>query len=192
MDDKPYIGIDEVGRGPWAGPLVAVAAYGRDSDLPTGVTDSKQLSKKRRDSLHRDIVSSVRVGIGWSSPDEIDANGLSEATASAIEAALLSLGKTGPIFLDGNVNYLEGVEVSLSPKGDQNYPLIGAASIVAKQLRDRYMAYLDISYPAYGFAQHVGYGTKTHQAALADYGVTPYHRRSFKPIAQYIDQAEGG
>ncbi len=183
---KPYIGIDEVGRGPWAGPLVAVAAYGRDSDLRESVTDSKKLSKISRDRLHKYIVSSVPVGIGWSGPEEIDAVGLSKATANAIESALSSLGKDGPIFLDGNVNYIKKRYVNLHSKGDQKYPLIGAASIVAKQLRDSYMGYLDSCYPGYGFVRHVGYGTKEHQSAIAKYGVTSHHRKSFKPIVRYI------
>ena len=188
--DEFYIGIDEVGRGPWAGPLVSVAAYGRDRDVPTRVTDSKSLSQKVRDDLHQEIVKSVRLSIGWTLPAELDELGLSAATSQAMELAVLNLNQVAPIYLDGNVDYLPNHNVELVPKGDLSVPLIGAASIVAKQLRDRYMQHIDSCYPEFGFGAHVGYGTKQHKVALEKYGPSQQHRRSFKPVQRLISEAE--
>lgn len=176
------LGIDEVGRGCWAGPLV-VGAVILERKIP-GLTDSKQLSKKRRIELDKQIRESAKfVGLGWVEPKEIDRLGLTASMKLAIERALKRAPKVDQIIIDGNVNYLaENPNAIAQIKADQAEPAVSAASIVAKVARDGYMSDVAKSHPDFGFEKHAGYGTALHKHAIQTHGLTPLHRRSFKPI----------
>lgn len=183
------IGIDEVGRGPWAGPLVVGAVILGD-DIE-GLDDSKKLSKKRRDTLSAEIYSkAIAVGLGWVAAEEIDRIGLSKslelATIRAIEEIKVPYSS---IVIDGTINFLKdtgkGPYVTTLPKADSIVPSVSAASIIAKVARDNYMAEQDLIYPGYSFKSHVGYGTSAHRKAIDELGVTPLHRLSFAPLAKY-------
>jgi len=184
------LGIDEVGRGPWAGPLV-VGAVVMGGVLIEGLTDSKKLSKKRRVAL--DIIIRAQAsgfGLGWVSATEIDEIGLAAALKLATIRAVEQV-KTpyNEIIIDGTVNFLKettkGSYVATMKKADLLVPSVSAASIIAKVARDNFMALQDEAYPGYGFASHVGYGTAAHIQAIADLGVTPLHRLSFAPLKKY-------
>lgn len=184
------LGIDEVGRGPWAGPLVvgAVVLGGAPID---GLTDSKKLTKKRREEL--DVIIRAQAagyGLGWVHADEIDELGLSESLKLATMRAVEQI-KTPyhEIIIDGTINLLAGTRkgqyVTTMKKADLLVPSVSAASIIAKVARDNYMAEQDAVYEGYKFGSHVGYGTAAHRAAIDKYGVTPLHRLSFAPLAKY-------
>lgn len=183
------LGIDEVGRGPWAGPLV-VGAVVLGSNIE-GLTDSKRLSKKRREELDGRIRTTASgYGLGWSHADEIDSLGLSEALRLATIRAVGQV-KTPyhEIIIDGTVNLLEGTTkgkyVTTMKKADLLVPSVSAASIIAKVARDSFMAKQDSVHEGYGFSSHVGYGTVAHLAAIEKLGVTPLHRLSFAPLLKY-------
>lgn len=182
------VGIDEVGRGPWAGPLVfgAVVLGGETID---GLDDSKKLSKKRRHDLDKEIRSKAQsFGLGWVSSFELDEIGLSQACELGCRRALeqISVPYT-EIIIDGTVNFLrntgKGPYVTTIKQADQLIPSVSAASILAKVARDTYMAAQAELLPEYNFAEHVGYGTSRHREALLEFGVSQIHRRSFKPVA---------
>lgn len=185
------LGIDEVGRGPWAGPLV-VGAVILNGQIE-GLTDSKILSKKRREELAREIHATATVGLGWVHADEIDKMGLGRALALACRRAVEQVDSTGvayqEIIIDGTINLLKDTQkgrfVTTMKKADLLIASVSAASIVAKVARDQFMAEQDALYPEYDFASHVGYGTAAHRAAIAKHGVTPLHRLSFAPLAKY-------
>jgi ribonuclease HII len=182
------VGIDEVGRGCWAGPLV-VGAVALKTDI-VGLTDSKRLSKQERSRLAELIQNNAYVGLGWVSNAEIDDIGLSSALRLAAERATADfpLERTSQIIIDGNQNFLPGVTgVITAVKADLDYPCVSAASIVAKVARDEYMAEQAARYPGFGFERHVGYGTKHHLEALLIHGVTPLHRTSFAPIRKLLE-----
>ncbi len=183
------IGLDEAGRGAWAGPLV-VGAVGLDCVLE-GLRDSKKLDKAQRELLTKKIRSSAKfVGIGVVEPSEIDELGLSQAHFLAYKRALKNLAGKHEIIIDGNVNYLpELPNAKCIIKADQTVPEVSAASIVAKVFRDNLMAELSVQYPNYGFDHHVGYGTKHHVDSLLKNGLTPIHRKSYKPIQAIINGA---
>jgi ribonuclease HII len=187
------LGIDEVGRGPWAGPLV-VGAVVLGGCVPEGIDDSKKLSKKRREALADAIYETAQaVGLGWVSANELDQLGMSEALREATRRAVLAIHTPyHEIIIDGTVNFLSGTPlekyVTVSPKADSLFPSVSAASIVAKVARDRYMTKQDALYPNYGFAAHAGYGVARHRQAIEAYGVTPLHRLSFAPLKKF--QAE--
>lgn len=184
------LGIDEVGRGPWAGPLVvgAVVLGGVTID---GLTDSKKLTKKRREELDviiRELAAGI--GLGWVHADELDEVGLSAALRLATKRAVEQV--TVPyheIIIDGTINFLaetnKGQYVTTLAKADLLIPSVSAASIVAKVARDAYMRDQDELFPGYKFGSHVGYGTAVHRAAIEQLGVTPLHRLSFAPLAKY-------
>lgn len=188
------LGIDEVGRGPWAGPLVVGAVVLAGIEIE-GLTDSKKLSKKRRDELDliiRDRASGY--GLGWVSAEEIDEIGLSAALKLATIRAVEQI--TVPyheIIIDGTINFLKETSkaryVTTLAKADLLIPSVSAASIIAKVARDNFMAGQDLVYPGYSFKSHVGYGTTAHRTAIAKLGVTPLHRRSFAPIAKLAGTA---
>jgi ribonuclease HII len=179
------VGIDEVGRGCWAGPLLVVAARSR-KDLPEGLADSKTLSKKRREELLEAIIDSCDLGEGWVQPHEIDRLGLSRAMKLGVSRALMDLGALldEPIIMDGLVNYCpaEFSGVVTVAKADSLHPIVSAASVYAKVMRDKHMVRAAQFYPNYKFEKHVGYGTKLHMAMLKRYGVSKIHRQSYKPI----------
>lgn len=184
------VGIDEVGRGPWAGPLVVGAVVLGDVDI-SGLTDSKKLTKKRREELNAEILErAAGVGLGWVHADELDTLGMSKSLVEATKRAVGQI--TVPyheIIIDGTVNFLKdtgkGPYVTTLKKADLLISSVSAASIVAKVARDMFMAEQDTLYPGYGFAAHVGYGTVLHREAIAKHGITPLHRLSFAPLAKY-------
>ncbi len=184
------LGIDEVGRGPWAGPLVVGAVVLGGATIE-GLTDSKKLSKKRRQELDiviRDQASGY--GLGWVTAEEIDQIGLSAALNLATRRAVEQIqAPYHEIIIDGTINFLrdtaKGRYVTTLKKADLLVPSVSAASIIAKVARDDYMATQDQLYPGYGFSNHVGYGTAAHIAAINQLGVTPLHRLSFAPLAKY-------
>lgn len=193
------LGIDEVGRGPWAGPLVvgAVILGGAEID---GLDDSKKLTKKRREALDVEIREKAAAhALGWVSARELDDIGMSEAlrlaTRRAVEQVQAQCRQQNlafsEIIIDGKVNFLRGTAlekfVATMPKADGLIPSVSAASIVAKVARDQFMAEQDAVYPGYGFASNAGYGVAKHRAAIERLGVTPLHRLSFAPLAKYAD-----
>lgn len=187
--ENMIVGIDEVGRGAWAGPLVvgAVLLGGAPID---GLTDSKLLSKKQRERLDIEIrQKAVAVGLGWVSAKDIDKIGLSQALKLASRRAIAHIQQEyHEIIIDGTIALLDDPRVTLMKKADLLVPSVSAASIVAKVARDNYMRQLDGVFPGYKFAGHVGYGTAAHRAAIDKLGVTPLHRLSFAPLKKYNGQ----
>ena len=196
------LGIDEVGRGPYAGPLVIGACIlgdwqnSENAEWIEKLTDSKKLSAKRREELYVLIKEkALATATGWVSSAEIDEIGLSEALRLATRRAVKQIQKTkvpfSEIIIDGTMNFLVGTKlekyVSTLKKGDFLVKEISAASILAKVERDKYMAELDAVYPEYGFGKHVGYGTAAHQKAMEEFGLTPEHRRSFRPVREIAE-----
>jgi len=184
-------GVDEAGRGPLAGSVVAAAVILPDSyDLP-GLTDSKKLSQARRESLESQIKS---VAIAWSvaraSCEEIDQINILQASLLAMQRAVVSLDHIpDKVLVDGNRAPELSLPTECIVKGDLSEACISAASILAKQCRDREMVLLDKQYPQYGFAQHKGYPTRVHREALLKYGVCPQHRRSFRPVREGLNKS---
>lgn len=184
------LGIDEVGRGPWAGPVAVGAVVLGDVKIE-GLTDSKKLSKRRRKQLDVQIrEQAAGYGLGWAAVGEIDTLGLSKALALATRRAVEQVRVPyHEIIIDGTVNFLQntakGSYVTTLKKADLLIPAVSAASIIAKVARDAYMAAQDDVYQGYNFSAHAGYGTAAHQAALRNFGVTPLHRLSFTPIAAH-------
>lgn len=196
------LGIDEVGRGPYAGPLVIGACIlgdwqnSEDAEWIEKLTDSKKLSTKRREELYVLIKEkALATATGWVSSAEIDEVGLSEALRLATRRAVEQIQKTkvpfSEIIIDGTMNFLARTKfekyVSTLKKGDFLVKEISAASILAKVERDKYMVELDAVYPEYGFGKHVGYGTAAHQKAMEEFGLTPEHRRSFRPVREIAE-----
>lgn len=177
-------GVDEAGRGPWAGPVVAAAVILGDK-VPAGVTDSKLLTPARREELFEEILATaVAVAYRAVSPRRIDAANVLQASLAAMREAVLALPVApGRVLVDGPCT-VPGIPMPQQAvvKGDRVHPAISAASIVAKVVRDRMMHVWDRVYPGYGFAAHKGYGTPQHKDALARLGPCPLHRRSFAPV----------
>lgn len=181
-ESEGYVcGIDEVGRGPLAGPVVACACIlPKDCNI-LYINDSKKLSKKKREELYDIIMKeAVAVGIGYNSPERIDEINILQATFEAMREAISKLSVTPDILLNDAVT-IPGVDVKQVPiiKGDAKSISIGAASIVAKVTRDRLMEDYDKLFPEYGFASNMGYGTAVHIKALKELGPCPIHRQSF-------------
>lgn len=183
------IGVDEVGRGSWAGPLLVVAAR-QVYDLPAGVKDSKLLNKQQRNDLIEDLKLACRFGEGWVQPEEIDELGLTKAMQLGVSRALIMLGAddSDQIIIDGNINYCppQFIKSTAIIKADDSHPIVSVASIYAKVLRDNHMTLLAQMYPQYGFEQHVGYGTELHKLLLRVHGPSEIHRKSYKPVAELI------
>lgn len=183
------IGIDEVGRGAWAGPLLVVAARDR-SELPGGLHDSKVLSKTKRGQLAPLIQRTCDLGEGWVTAKEVDLIGLTSAMELAVSRALEAVGALPDerIIMDGHINYCPKTYTNVAAviDADAGYPIVSAASIYAKVTRDMHMTELALTLPGYGFESHVGYGTKQHSDALSRLGITSEHRLSYRPVAKYI------
>lgn len=175
-------GVDEAGRGPLAGPVVAAAAILNVDDDFIYLNDSKKVTPKRRDILYNDIMNLTIYGIGIVSAEEIDEMNILQATYKAMRMAIDKLSKRPEVLLNDAV-IIPGIDESIHQekiiKGDAKSVSIAAASILAKVTRDRYMEELGEKYPEYGFEKHKGYGTKAHIEAIKKYGITPEHRKTF-------------
>ena len=175
-------GVDEAGRGPLAGPVVAAAAILNVDDDFIYLNDSKKVIPKRRDILYGDIMNRTIYGIGIVSAEEIDEMNILQATYKAMRMAIDKLSKRPEVLLNDAV-IIPGIDESIHQekiiKGDAKSVSIAAASILAKVTRDRYMEELGEKYPEYGFEKHKGYGTKAHIEAIKKYGITPEHRKTF-------------
>ena len=182
-------GIDEAGRGPLAGPVVAAAVILDPLRSIEGLADSKALSEARRNELAKQIRSACRAwAIGSASVEEIDQVNILQATLLAMQRAVAGLSQSPTLALvDGNRAPLLGCPVRTVVRGDASVPAISAASILAKVWRDALMVELDGRYPQYGFAGHKGYPTAAHLQALARHGVSPIHRCSFGPVRRILD-----
>lgn len=179
----PICGIDEAGRGPWAGPVVAAAVILDPDDIPAGIADSKALDADARERIFPRIMETAIAGVGIADVERIDRDNILHATMWAMQQAVRQLPSLPRLALiDGNRAPLLACESRTIVKGDARCLSIAAASIVAKVTRDRIMVALGREMPGYGFERHKGYGTPEHAEALARLGVTPYHRRSFKPV----------
>lgn len=177
-------GVDEAGRGPWAGPVVAAAVVLNPEDFPAGLNDSKKLTARRRAALFEAIQGTAEVGVGIASVAEIDRMNILRANDLAMLRAVSTL-QTAPdaALIDGNrLPPGLGCRGLAVVGGDGRSLSIAAASIIAKVTRDRIMGGLANAHPGYGWERNQGYGTAEHRAALERLGVTPHHRRSFKPI----------
>jgi len=176
-------GVDEVGRGPLAGPVTAAAVILSPNNIPEGLNDSKALTKRRLAILEPLILASAEVSIAHASVEEIDEINILQASHLAMERAVAGLGQVDHALIDGN-KIPRGLKCSATSliKGDSRSLSIAAASIVAKMCRDRIMVELAQQYPGYGWETNAGYGSKSHISALQNLGVTPHHRRSFKPV----------
>lgn len=184
------VGVDEVGRGPLAGPVVAAAVWLDPAHIPEGLNDSKALTAKRREVLYDEIFTKADVSIASCSVEEIDEINILQASLRAMERAVAGLKvKADYVLVDGNkVPPAFGLDAEAIVKGDARSLSISAASIVAKIWRDRLMVDLSQQYPGYGWEKNAGYGTKVHLEGLRDFGVTPLHRRSFKPVHNILYQ----
>jgi ribonuclease HII len=183
-------GVDEVGRGPLAGPVTAAAVILNLHSLPAGLADSKTLSHARREALFAAIMASAEVSVAHASVAEIDDMNILRASHLAMERAVASLPRAPHhVLVDGNL-LPKGLHIPATAivKGDAKSLSIAAASIIAKVTRDRLMVDLAQQYAPYGWAQNAGYPTKAHLLALQEFGVTPWHRRSFKPVHNILYQ----
>ena len=188
-------GVDEAGRGPLVGAVVAGAVVLDPLNPISGLKDSKRLTPARREALYAEIVLKAKAwGVGEASPLEIDQINILQATMLAMQRAVDDLcARLGRLpdkaLIDGNRCPRLPIPAEAIVKGDSKEPAISAASIVAKVTRDRQMEGLHARYPDYGFLQHMGYPTPVHLAALRQYGACPEHRRSFSPVRAVLDQA---
>jgi ribonuclease HII len=179
----PIAGVDEAGRGPMAGPVVAAAVVLDRDNIPDGIADSKVLDAAARRAIYQAILASARVGIGIAGVERIDADNILNATLWAMAEAVARLDRQPKLVLiDGNKSPRLDCATRTIVRGDAKCLSIAAASIVAKVARDAIMAELARDYPHHGFDRHKGYSTAEHFAAIARYGVTPHHRRSFRPV----------
>ncbi len=180
------VGVDEAGRGPLAGPVVAAAVVLCEHGI-IGLDDSKKLSAKRRAVLEAEIKAKCRWAVGLASVEEIDAINILQATMLAMTRAVEALGlEPALVMVDGNRLPRWRFSAQAVIGGDAIHPCISAASIIAKEHRDRMMVAADAEYPGYGWASNKGYGAAVHMAALRRLGPTPLHRKSFAPVAQMI------
>jgi len=183
LNGGPIAGVDEAGRGPLAGPVVAAAVVLNPRFIPEGIADSKALDARQRQSVYQTIIDTAQVGIGVASVDRIDTDNILNASLWAMAEAIARLDQRPRLALvDGNKTPHVECTTRAIVQGDARCLSIAAASIVAKVARDTMMAELARDYPHYGFDRHKGYGTREHHAAIARHGVTPHHRRSFRPV----------
>lgn len=181
-------GVDEAGRGPLAGPVVAAAVILDDLKPIKGLADSKKLTPLRREKLYDEIrAKALCCSIALATVEEIDALNILQATMLAMKRAVEGLRlKPNKVLVDGNRLPALAIYAEAIVKGDALVPAISAASILAKVYRDRWCAEFHLEYPQYGFAGHKGYGTAEHLAALRQHGACPQHRRSFAPVAEVL------
>jgi ribonuclease HII len=195
-DSLPAVvaGVDEVGRGPLAGPVVAAAVILDPARPVDGLADSKKLSEKRRNLLSAQIREhALAWSLGRAEVEEIDRINILQASLLAMQRAVDALGQAPELVLvDGNRCPTLACPVQAVVRGDALVPVIGAASIVAKVSRDREMVELDALYPGYGLAQHKGYPSRMHLEALRRLGVSPVHRRSYAPVKRVVELSGGG
>jgi ribonuclease HII len=186
------VGIDEVGRGAWAGPLVVGAVLLGGASIE-GLTDSKKLTKKQRELLDLEIrQKALAIGLGWVSAKHIDQIGLSQALKLASQRAIAYIRHDyAEIIIDGTFAFLDDPRVTVMPKADLLVPSVSAASIVAKVARDNYMRHIDDVFPGYRFTSHVGYGTAAHRKAIDELGASPLHRLTYAPLVQYRNAESG-
>ncbi|MEQ7154718.1 ribonuclease HII [Brevundimonas aurifodinae] len=188
--DGLVCGVDEAGRGPWAGPVTAAAVILSADGLPLGIDDSKALTAKRREALEGEIKArAVAWGVGFASVEEIAELNILHATGLAMCRAIEAMA-VEPLaaLVDGNYRFKLPCDVETVVGGDGLSLSIAAASILAKTARDRLMVEMDTLYPGYGFAGHKGYNAPVHQEALRTLGPSPIHRRSWAPIRALLDQ----
>lgn len=188
--DQPGLiaGVDEAGRGPLAGPVVAAAVILDDLNPIAGLADSKKLTALRRDKLYDQILAkALCCSVAQASVEEIDRLNILQATLLAMRRAVQGLRlKPAKVLVDGNRLPVLDVLAEAIVKGDATVPAISAASILAKVTRDRWCDELDRKYPQYGFASHKGYGTAEHLLALREHGACPEHRTTFAPVSQMV------
>ena len=180
----PVCGVDEAGRGPWAGPVCAAAAILDPATAPAGLNDSKKLSHLKREALEIEIKArAVAWCVGWASVEEIGELNILQATGLAMRRAVEGLSVT-PAFalVDGNYRFRLPCEIRTVVKGDSLSASLAAASLLAKTARDRLMVEMDAKFPGYGFAAHKGYHAPVHVEALKALGPSPIHRRGWAPI----------
>ena len=182
LGSRPIAGVDEAGRGPWAGPVVAAAVILNPDRIPANIDDSKVLDEDSRAYLYKRIMKVAIVAVGIADVDRIDRDNILGATLWAMAEAVAQLTDTPKLVLiDGNRSPRLPMPARTIVKGDAKCLSIAAASIIAKVTRDRLMMELARDYPGYGFERHKGYGTPEHQAAITKLGISALHRRSFKP-----------
>lgn len=181
-------GIDEVGRGPWAGPVVAAAVILDLSAVPEGIDDSKRLSARRREALLDQLVASARLGLGVASVAEIDAINILQASFLAMRRAVTAIGVIPSYALVDGAHVPPGLPCPAQAVvgGDARVLSIAAASVVAKVTRDRIMVALAQQFPGYAWEKNMGYGTQAHRDGLDRLGVTQHHRKSFAPIRKML------
>ena len=185
-------GVDEAGRGPLAGPVVAAAVVlGRDRLSPVlqnGLNDSKKIRSAKRMDLYHELKRTARSGVGQASVNEIDTQNILQASLLAMTRAVANLGHPGPHYaiVDGNQEPLLNCPVKCVIKGDSQSFSIAAASIIAKVERDQIMLGLHARYPDYGWDRNSGYGTQEHRSAISRFGITAEHRRSFAPVRKML------
>ena len=187
---KLVAGVDEAGRGPLAGSVVAAAVILDENRPVAGLTDSKKLSASQRQVLETEIKQNAMAwAIAEASHEEVDQINILQASLLAMRRAVLALGtRPGLVLVDGNrLPDLDAYRMRAIVKGDSTEPCISAASILAKQYRDRQMLELDRIYPEYQFARHKGYPTELHRELLKQHGVSPVHRRSFRPVRELLE-----
>ena len=185
-------GVDEVGRGPLAGPVTAAAVILDPDNIPEGLNDSKKLTQKRREALFEELRQCARISVAEATVAEIDELNILRASHLAMMRAVEGLARTPDyLLIDGNM-IPRGLEIPSAAivRGDARSLSIAAASIMAKVARDRVMMDLAQQFPGYGWETNAGYPSKSHKAALQDLGVTPHHRRSFKPVHNILYQVK--
>ena len=184
-------GVDEAGRGPLVGPVVAAAVILDMDNIPEGINDSKKLSLKKREKLFTEINLTAKVAVGIASIEEIDSINILWASMLAMQRAVCSLGVTPDMALiDGNRTPKElPCDAIAVIKGDSKSLSIAAASIIAKVTRDNLICELAKEFPAYGWERNSGYGTKEHKDAMTKHGITKYHRKSFAPVKQFLQSS---
>ena len=176
-------GVDEAGRGPWAGPVYAAAVILDRRNIPRGINDSKKLNEAKRQELYPLILATAQIGVGFATVEEIDEFNILQATYLAMQRAVLALKSIPTLALiDGNRAPKLMCKAQTIIEGDAKCLSIAAASIIAKVTRDRLMVALHAAHPAYGFHRHKGYGTADHAAASVQHGPCTEHRKSFAPI----------